>query len=244
MPASCLSCGTPLSTADTDCPACGGRPEASGVRVWAGSALPDGPAPSVPGRLATGTVIRAGVIRREPVMSRSFVWATRIGAALTAAALVVAVLAHAPIVLLLAVCGAAAAVLPLLGAGLRATLPADARERGNPGWPWVLPLRERARARSAEVFDLVIKEMTGAEHICVVAGRLAPAPPERGTDVEAYGRRDGAGRVVVRQLVIVGTGQVLRPRLPISDRLTRVVAAATAAVWFATATALLVLAAG
>jgi len=65
-----------------------------------------------------------------------------------------------------------------------------------------------------------------------------------GTDVEAYGRRDRVGRVVVRQLVVAGTGRVLRPRLPLPARLARVLAAATAVAWFAAATALLVLAAG
>jgi hypothetical protein len=177
-------------------------------------------------------------------MGRSFVWASRTGAMLTVAALAVAVLAHAPIGPLLAVCGGAAVVLPLFGAGLRTTLPAAAREGGTPWWPWVLPLQERARSRTADVSDLVLKDVTGAEHVCVVAGRLTPASPEPGTAVEAYGRRDRVGRVVVRQLVVTGTGQVLRPRLPASGRLTRVVAAATAVVWFAAAAALLVLAAG
>jgi hypothetical protein len=240
MPASCLSCGTPLSTTDTDCPTCGGRPVAPAARSGAGTGSP----PRVPGRLAIGTVVRSGPSRQEPVLSRTFVWASRIGAVLTAAALAVAALAHAPLGPSLAVCCIAAAVLPLLGAGLRTTLPAAARATGKPWWPWVLPLQERARSHTADSSDLALKDVTGAEHVCVVAGKLTPTTPEMGTVVEAYGRRDRTGRVVVRQLVITGTGQVLRPRLPVSGRLTRVVAAATAAVWMATAAALLVLAAG
>ncbi|MDQ7807300.1 hypothetical protein Q5425_26490 [Amycolatopsis sp. A133] len=177
-------------------------------------------------------------------MDRRYLWATRIGAAFTTAALTVAVLAHAPIGPLLAVCCAAAVVLPLLGAGLWATLPAAAREPGKPWWPWVLPLQERARSRTVDVADLVLKDVTGAEHTCVVTGRLVPAPPEPGTVVEAYGRRDRAGRPAVRQLVLTGTGRVLRPRVPAPARLTPVVAGATAAVWFAAAAALLVLVAG
>jgi len=157
---------------------------------------------------------------------------------------VVAVLTHAPIWPLLAVCGAAAAALPMLGASLRATLPVAARKGGNCGWPWVFPLQARARSRTTEVSDLVVKDVTGAEHVCAVTGKLAPSPPEPGTAVEVYGRRDRAGRVVVRQLVVADSGRVLRPRLPASDRLTRIVAVATAAVWFATAAALLVLAGG
>ncbi|WP_328618130.1 hypothetical protein OHS18_20495 [Amycolatopsis sp. NBC_00355] len=176
-------------------------------------------------------------------MSRSFVWATRTGAALTVVALAVAVLTHAPIGSLLVVCCAAATLLPLFGAGLRATLPVAAREAGNRSWPWVLPMQERSRSRTAEVSDFVVKDVTGVEHVCVVTGRLVPAPPEQGTVVEAYGRRDRAGRVVLRQLVVVGTGRVLTPRRPAADRLTRVAAAATAAVWFAAAAALLILAA-
>lgn len=248
MPTSCPSCGTPLSTTDPDCPACGshpgGRSAPSGGRAPAGTGPPDGPPPRVPGRLATGTVIRGGAIRQEPIMSRNYVWASRIGAVFTAAALAVAVLAHAAIGPLLLVLGAAAVLLPLLGAGLRASLPAAARDVGNASWPWVLPLRDRARSRSVDVCELVLKDVTGAEHVCAVTGRLTPAPPEQGTAVDAYGRRDRAGRVAVRQLVVVGTGEVLRPRLAASGRFTLVVAAAAAVAWFATAIALLVLAAG
>ncbi|MEV6829489.1 hypothetical protein [Amycolatopsis sp. NPDC051102] len=242
MPASCFSCGTPLSTTDTDCPACGGHPPAPGGAVPAGTAAAAGPPPRVPGRVATGTVVRAGAVRQEPVIGRSLVVASRTGAALTAAALAVAVVAHAPIGPLLVVCGVAAVVLPLLGAALRSTLPATARRTGTPWWPWVLALQERARARTADVSDLVVKDVTGTEHGCVVTGRLTPAPPGPGTGVEVYGRRDRAGRVVVRQLVLAGTGQVLRPRLSAAGRLTRIAAAATAAAWFAAATALLALA--
>ena len=245
MPASCLSCGAPLSTTDTDCPACGGRPAVPAGRAAAGrTGVGAGPPSGVPGRLATGTVVRSGTLRREPVMGRSFVWASRIGAVLTTAALTVAVLAHTPAGPLLVVCSAAAAVLPLLGVGLRTTLPTAVREAGRPWWPWVLPLQERARSLTVDVADLVLKDVTAAEHVCVVIGKLTPAAPEPGTAVEVYGRRDRAARIVVRQLVVVGTGQVLRPRLPVSGRLTRVVASAAASVWFAAATALLVLAAG
>ncbi len=240
MPVSCLSCGAPLSTTDTDCPACGGRPVAPAGRVAAATEPP----PRVPGRLATGTVLRSGPVRQEPVLGQSLVWASRIGAALTAAALAVAVLAHASLGPLLVVCGAAAVVLALLGAGLRTTLPADARETGKPWWSWVLPLRERARSRTVDVSDLVLKDVTGTEHVCVVTGKLIPGAPATGTVVEAYGRRDRSGRVVVRQLVDTGTGRVLRPRLPASGRLTRILAVATAVVWTAAATAVFVLAAG
>ncbi len=239
MPASCLSCGNPLSSADTDCPSCGGRPAASAGRAATGTEPP-----RVPGRLATGTVVRSGPVRHEPVLPRGFVWASRIGAVLTGAALAVAVLAHASLAPLLAICGAVAVVLPALGAGLRATLPAAARDAETPWWPWVLPLQERARARTADVADLVLKDVTGAEHVCVVTGKLTPAGPDAGTAVEVYGRRDRSGRVVVRQVVVAGTGRVLRPRLPLAGRLTRAAAAATAVVWFAAATGLLVLAAG
>lgn len=239
MPASCLSCGAPLSTTDTDCPACGGRPVVPTGRVAAGAQPP----PRVPGRLATGTVVRSGPVRQEPVVDRSFVWASRIGAALTAAALVLAVLAHASLGPLLVACGAAAAVLPLVGAGLRSTLPRSAREPGTPWWLWVLPLQERVRSRTVDVADLVLKDVTGTEHVCVVAGNLGPGAPGTGTAVEAYGRRDRSGRVIVRQLVVADTGRILRPRRPASGRLTRVFAAAAAAAWFAAATTLLVLAA-
>lgn len=245
MPASCFSCGTPLSTTDTDCPACGGHPGALATPagpVPAGTTAAAGPPPRVPGRLATGTVVRAGAVRQEPVVGRGLVVASRAGAALTAAALAVAVVAHVPIGPLLVVCGAAAAALPLPGAVLRSALPATAHQARSPWWPWVLALQERVQARTADVSDLVVKDVTGTEHGCVVPGRLTPAPPGPGTAVEVYGRRDRAGRVVVRQLVVAGTGRVLRPRLPASGRLTRIAAVATAAVWFAAATALLALA--
>ncbi|WP_143168812.1 hypothetical protein [Amycolatopsis australiensis] len=243
----CLSCRVPLGSADTHCPACGTQAGQTSAeppprRVLVSAApVNDGPPSSVPGRVATGTVVRSAVVRHEPIMSRNFLWAARIAAVLTALTVVPAVAARAPAGELLLVLGGAAVSLLVPGILLRSSMSASVRRSaGGPGWPWTLPLRPAAGADTGPVSSIVVKDVEGAEHTCVARGTFVPRPPAAGAMVEVYGRRDRVGKIVVRQLVSAGTGDIVTPRSPIACRLQRAAECAAVAVWAATACALLV----
>ncbi|WP_439657464.1 hypothetical protein ACSHWB_34430 [Lentzea sp. HUAS TT2] len=161
----------------------------------------------VPGRAAVGTITWIGAVRQEPPMRRSTTLA-----AWGCAALALAETAFSPAVGGVSLLAKAVLVITVV------TAAAFALRRWVPGPDLI------------DVQPFTVKDVTGAEHPCRVRGSLPHGLPSEGTGVEVYGRADGSGSVLVREL-ITEDGRAWRPRLPLPHRIARGVQLLNVLLW-------------
>jgi hypothetical protein len=166
----------------------------------------------VPGRVTVGTVTEIGTVRQEPFVRRTSLTLAAWGCG----ALTVAEVAFSPVaggMSLLAKTIVVTAVVTAVAYVLRRSTP---------------------KPDHVDVHLLWVKDAAGTEHPCRVRGSTTRGLPSEGTGVEVYGRVDGSGSVLVRELV-ADNGQVWRPRMPLSRRILRGAEVLNVVLWAAAA---------
>ncbi|MGI5499008.1 hypothetical protein [Lentzea sp. CA-135723] len=162
----------------------------------------------VPGRVAVGTVTRIGAVRQEPFVRRTSLAVAAWGcAALTVAEVAVS-----------AVVGGMSLLARMIVVTVVVTAAAYVLRRSTPA------------PDEVDVHHLWVRDANGAEHACRVRGSIKQGIPLEGTGVEVYGRVDRSGSVLVRELITDG-GETWRPRLPLSQRISRGAEVLTVALW-------------